>query len=221
MRRRGALCAVALLGALAGALAGCSDDGRSTATHGPGLRATLTAEPTRTDTRITWTYTLRNDETEPIAVFNGAWGDDPPDSGPVTWVVAHDGSDDTVEVAQRAFAPPPDVGLARDYMQYGTVLAPGEQLTGVAMASLPLQVRHPYKSIFEPPLELPEDPAEAVFCVGIARAADEPGEPLPTATATPPGASPSAAPHGRAYYRHSRSTVDHEHLVCTAPLALK
>jgi hypothetical protein len=213
MRVRVALCLFALLGSLAA----CGDD-RSTATGGPDLTATLTAQPAVTAERITWTYTLRNDEASAIAVFNGAWGDDPPEAGPVSWVVA--GPDDTIEVSQRVFAPPPGVGLARDYMQYGTVLQPGATLTGTAMASRPFRVNHPYKSIFDPPLELPEDPSKVILCVGIARAADVPGEPVPTPTATAlPGSSP--APAGPlTYYRHNQSTVDNEHLVCAPPLEL-
>ena len=209
MRVRTGLCLVVLLASLAA----CTGDDRSTAAGGPDLAATLTAQPAVTAERITWTYTLRNDEAAPIAVFNGAWGDDPPDAGPVSWVVA--GPDDTIEVSQRVFAPPPGVGLARDFMQYGTVLQPGATLTGTAMASRPFRVNHPYGSIFEPPLKLPEDPSEVVLCVGIARAADVPSEPVPT----PTGASP--APAGPlTYYRHSQSTVDREHLVCAPPLDL-
>jgi hypothetical protein len=81
-------------------------------------------------------------------------------------------------------------------------------------------VNHPYKSIFDPPLELPQDPSKIVFCVGIARAADVPGEPVPEPTGTPPPRSSPAPTGPLTYYRHSQSTVDKEHLVCAAPLEL-
>ena len=174
--------------------------------EGPDLKATLKATPARSDKLLSWTYTLRNDEKAPIAVFNGTWGDNKPDDLPVVWVVGRSGG--TVEVSERLFAPPENVGLARDYTQYGTILAPGAQLTGTADVSLPLRLSHPYDEAFDPPLSFPNDPDEVIFCLGIARAADVGPEPPVTAGAPP-------------LYRHSQSTVDREHLVCALPLRLR
>ena len=174
------------------AVAGCADD-ESLAPAGPELKATLDARLTRAPATLTWDYTLRNDETEPIAVFHGPLAG-AAGAGPMAWITPRD--DETVEVALRLFAPPEGVDLARDVEQSGTVLAPGKSVTGTVAAPIPLELRHPYQSAFDPPLELPDDPATVVFCVGIARVAD--------VGATQP-------------YHHNEGTVAHEHLVCADP----
>ena len=173
-------------------VAGCSGD-ESFEPGGPELKATLDARVTPAPTTLTWDYTLRNDETEPIAVFNGPLGD-AAGAGPMAWITPRD--DETAEVALRLLAPPEGVDLARDVEQSGTVLSPGQSLTGTVAAPIPLEVRHPYQSAFDPPLELPDSVAKVVFCLGIARVADV-GTTMP--------------------YHHNEGTVAHEHLICADP----
>jgi len=161
---------------LTGVLVACTDEAVTLPeASGPVVSATLTAELTRTESALTWTYRLRNDEPAEIAVFSGDPADDnPAGRAPTTtaWVVPRD--DDTVEVSQRLLAPPPNVGLYRYYTQFGVVLPARGELTGSATVPLPLTVSHPYKSVFKPPLRLPDAPRRVVFCLGVARVADAP-----------------------------------------------
>jgi hypothetical protein len=190
MRVRPATAALSVLLVLSAAA--CTAD-ESLAPGGPGLKVALDARLTPAATTLTWDYTLRNDESEPIAVFDG-----PPaeagDGPSMAWIVPRD--DETAEVALRLFAPPEGVDVARDVRQSGTVLAPGQSRTGTVTAPVPLELRHPYQSAFDPPLELPEHPQDVIFCLGTARVSDV-------------GAGP--------VYHHNEGTVAHEHLACADP----
>lgn len=193
---------------------------------GPAVAATLTATFAATPTSLTWTYTLRNDEAGEIAVFGGSSADT--DGGvsnsTSAWVVPRD--DTTVEVSQRLLAPPPDVGLARPYTQFGTVLPAGAVLSGSATVKLPLEVAHPYGSFFEPPLKLSEDAGQVVFCVGVAK--DIPPVPIDTPPAddlTPASSEPpilyaapdGPAPEGARKARYVHAGGDRQHLACAPP----
>jgi hypothetical protein len=190
-------CLAALLLATTLGLTACSDDTPA----GPDLKTTLDAKLTRTPTRLTWTYTLRNDESSPIVVVNGPLADQP-DAGPQVWITGRD--DDTVEVAYRLLAPPEGVSVARPIDQAGTVVAPGATITGKAEVALPLEVRHPYAGAFDPPMKLPDDPQNLIFCVGVALASEVPPQPQPSSTAG-------------AVYAHTSSAAAHQHLACTDP----
>jgi hypothetical protein len=207
------LCAALLL---SGATA-CTEPGPPLADRpGPPVAVTLTAAVTRTPTSLTWTYTLRNDEPVVVAVLSGSAESS---HSPGAWVVPRD-DDDTVEVSQRLFAQPPNVGLARPYTQLGTVLPAGATLAGSATVSLPLAVAHPYGSAFEPPLTLPKHAATVVFCIGVSR--NMPPAPLET---EPPdgGQAPSAAlygqpdgpaPAGARKARYVHTGGERQHLEC-------
>ena len=127
------------------------------------LRATLT----RTDTLLSWTWTLRNDDTEPIVILDG------PITGgnqPQVWVTPRD--DGTIEAAYRFLAPAEGVAVAQPILQAGHTVAAGATATGTAQVRLPLTVRHPYAGSFDPPLTLPSGTPEIKFCIGAVRAKD-------------------------------------------------
>ena len=193
MLLRRVLVVVALL-----CVAACTDDRSSLPDQaGPTVAATLKAAFTRTQTALTWTYTLRNDELEAIAVFSGS---EESSVSAGAWVVPRD--DDTIEVSQRLFAQPANVGLARPHTQFGTILRPGASLSGSATVLLPLRVAHPYGFAFEPPLQLPSDADGMVFCVGMARAKDFP----------PAGDDAAPSDAGTANYVHAGGS--RQHLAC-------
>ncbi|GAA0796286.1 hypothetical protein [Spirilliplanes yamanashiensis] len=234
MRIRRVLATAPVVALLTTAVACSGDDGPPLPDRtGPTVAATLTATLTRTPDALTWSWSLRNDEPAEIAVFSGDSADEDGAGGgssnsPTAWVVPRD--DTTVEVSKRLLAQPPDVGLARPSTQYGTVLPAGTTLAGTATVSLPLRLAHPYRTSFDPPLRLPEDPESVVFCIGVARAEGFPPRPFetpagdgptPAASAGTLYASPDgAAPPGARKARYVHGSGERQHLVCAPPQPL-
>jgi hypothetical protein len=154
--------ALAALSSLTLLLTGCGGDDQP---QQP--RVTLQATLTRTDTLLSWSWTLRNDDTEAIVILDG------PITGgnqPQVWVTPRD--DGTIEAAYRFLAPPEGVAVARPILQAGHTVAAGASATGTALVRLPLTVRHPYAGAFDPPLALPGGTPDIAFCVGAVRAKD-------------------------------------------------
>ncbi len=184
MRRR----TVAALSALAAALAGCGTSTDEPSTPKAALQATLT----RTSTQLTWQWTLRNDESSPIVILDG------PVTGttdlPQLWITP--GHDDTTEVAYRFLAPPDGVDVAQPVLQTGHTIAGGASASGTAQVTLPLAVRHPYASAFDPPLSLPDGEPNTRFCIGVVSSTD--------VTPQPGGA-----------YAHLTSAVAKQRILCT------
>ena len=207
-------------GVLGGSLAGCSGDDTTPEPTTPRPDATFSSEFTRTGSGLRWTYRLRANEPAALLAFNGPDADDPdadhPDADPAVWVTPRD--DDTVEVAQRLLAPPDGVDVARPMMVHGTVIAPGQEITGTVEVPLPLAVRHPYQGAFDPPLRLPDGAEEVVFCVGVARESEFVPQPTDQPSATPsatPGAT--AGPTPGPIYAHLSGSLLRQHLFCSAP----
>jgi len=167
--------ALAALSSLTLLLPGCGGGGDDQPQQPQEPRVTLQATLTRTDTLLSWNWTLRNDDTEPIVILDG------PITGgnqPQVWVTP--GDDGTVEAAYRFLAPPEGVAVAQPILQAGHTVAAGASATGTAQVRLPLTVRHPYAGSFDPPLALPAGTPDITFCVGAVRAKDvapQPGGP--------------------------------------------
>lgn len=183
MRTLSALSVFSILCAL---LAGCG----GSAADDP--KVTLRVTPAKTDQQLSWQWTLRNDDTAPVVILDGAV--DGTSGLPQVWITP--GEDGTVEVAYRWLAPPDGVDVARPVLQAGHTIAPGASASGTAQVSLPLHIRHPYASAFDPPLALPGGPGTDVqFCIGVVRAAD-------------------VAPQAGGSYAHVGSAVQKQRLVC-------
>ena len=168
--------------------AGCSDADEQPA----GPKATLQATKTTIAELLSWQWTLRNDDDQPIVVLDG------PITGgsqPQVWVTA--GKDDTVQVAYRFLAPPDGVSVAQPILQIGHTVAAGASIGGTAQVRLPLAVRHPYAGSFDPPLRLPGNTEPVEFCVGVVRAAD-------------------VAPQPGGAYAHLESAVAKQRLICVS-----
>ena len=129
---------------------------------------TYTIDLSPAEDSLTWQYEVRNDGTTRIAVLNGPERAAPDDDPPV-WVV--NAGDGTVEVSQRLHDLPD--GLAYDEPLYagGSILEPGESLTGSATVALPLALHHPHVRESDldsyPGYALPERPQNVMFCLGI------------------------------------------------------
>ncbi|GAB2617929.1 hypothetical protein Aab01nite_31480 [Paractinoplanes abujensis] len=184
MPRRTIAAAVAALALIP---AGCGGNDEPT-TPKAGLQATLT----RTDTQLSWQWTLTNDDSTPIVILDG------PVTGttdlPQLWITPGDG--DTVQVAYRFLAPPEGVDVAQPILQTGHTIAAGATASGTAQVTLPLDVRHPYAGTFDPPLSLPDGDPSIRFCVGVVSSAD--------VTPQPGGA-----------YAHLESAVAKQRLLCS------
>ena len=183
MRRR----TVAALAALS-AMAGCD-----TSTGEPSTpKATLQATLTRTDTQLTWQWTLRNDDNSPIVILDG------PVAGttdvPQLWITP--GDDDTTEVAYRFLAPPDGVDVTQPVLQAGNTIAGGASTSGTAQVTLPLAVRHPYAGAFDPPLSLPGGQPDTRFCIGVVSSID-------------------VSPQPGGAYAHLTSAVAKQRTICT------
>jgi hypothetical protein len=215
-----------LLPALAAAVAiggsaGCTAD-EPPRPDTPPPAAAFTSEFARTSATLRWSYRLRNTSAAALLAFNGPNPDQPAD-GPAVWIVP--GDDGTVQVAQRLLGPPPGVDVGRPVLVHGTVIPPGEEITGAAEVRLPLAVRHPYQGAFDPAVRLPDDAGQVVFCLGVARQSefvpmptDQPPQPTdqPTATqASAPAATPAAPPGP--LYAHLAGSERRQHLFCSPP----
>lgn len=187
MRRR----IIAAPFALAVVLAGCGNsDSEPREPREP--KATLQATLTRTDTHLSWQWSLRNDDSTPVVVLDG------PVAGtadqPQVWITP--GDNDTVEVAYRFLAPPDGVDVTQPIRQTGRTVAPGASISGTAQVTRPLAVRHPYAGTFDPPLTLPGGSPEVRFCIGVISATD--------VTPQPGGA-----------FAHLSSAVAKQRMTCT------
>lgn len=153
---------------------------------------TLQVTPTKTNSQLSWQWTLRNDDSAPIVILDGAV--DGTTGLPQVWITP--GEDGTVEVAYRWLAPPDGVDVARPVLQAGHTVAPGASVSGTALVKLPLEIRHPYASAFDPPLSLPGGPgADVQFCIGVVSAGD-------------------ISPQAGGSYAHVSSAVKKQRMVC-------
>jgi hypothetical protein len=155
-----------------GALAACQTSEAPTGPTGPGPTAgptvgpglSFSAEVTAAGGQLRVGYRLRNDAAAPVVALNGVPASDTIDDPPVdpNAVYATVRADGVVEIAKRAFAPPPGVNPAAPYQLAGTVVAPGAELTEELTVALPLHGRSPYGDD-----RLPEPVTRVVFCLGV------------------------------------------------------
>jgi hypothetical protein len=160
-----------------GALAACQTSDAPTGPTPPGPTGTTAGSTVDADLslsadvgtdRLRLTYRLRNTGTAPMVVLNGVpavdtVADPAVDPGAV-YVTARD--DGTVEIAKRAFAPPPGVDPAAPFQLAGTVVPGGGEVAEEVTVSLPLRGRSPYGAVAGGD-RLPEPLGSIVFCLGV------------------------------------------------------
>jgi hypothetical protein len=165
-----------LVGAL-GALTACQTSGAPTGPTSTGPTGTTTGSTVDADLslsadvdadRLRVTYRLRNAGSAPIVALNGVPAtdtvDDPAVDPNAVYLTARD--DDTVEIAKRAFAPPPGVAPAAPFQLAGTVVAAGGEMAEEFTVPLPLRGRSPYGAVAGGD-RLPEPWSSMVFCLGV------------------------------------------------------
>ena len=162
-------------------------------------------EPVDAGLRITWTVT--NDGDVPLLVFDGLDGDEAPGE-PVqgAYVTGGDGSDlgggdGVAEISRRLFPVPDDLEGVQQYGTNASELAPGATASQTENVPLPLQ---------DAPAasegggdEVPDDPSEAVFCLGVGPQDDV-------------DATESVTP-GHWFVPHGEGNVAHQTLLCSDP----
>lgn len=175
---------------------------------------TLTSDFRMTATSVGWSWTLRNDDDQPVLVFVGPDPEQLRDDtiGP-TWVLGAKGA--AVELAQRLIAPPADVDFAVPFGVTAQILEPGAELAGTAEARLPLATTLPWGAHVDPSRAVPRSQAEVYLCIGVGVA--EAFEDLPLASDRNVDAPEGDAP----YAMHSAANVAEQHQFCTEPEPLR
>jgi hypothetical protein len=160
-----------------GALAACQTSDAPTGTTPTGPTGTTTGSAVDADLsfsadvaadRLRLAYRLRNTGPAPIVVLNGVPAvdtvADPAVDPNAVYVTGRD--DGTVEIAKRAFAPPPGVAPAAPFQLAGTVVPAGGEIAEELTVPLPLRGRSPYGAVAGGD-RLPEPVRRVVFCVGL------------------------------------------------------
>jgi hypothetical protein len=213
-----ALASVALPLIVAGLLAACGDDdsggppaGDDVPSADPPADASLEVDVERVDAGVRIAWTVTNDDDVPLLLFDGLDGDEQP-GGIVQdpYVTGGDGSgrggdDGVAEVSRRLFPVPDDLEGVQEYGTNARELAPGASASQTESVTVPLA--------YAPAAseggghDLPDDPDEAVFCLGVG--------PVDELDASPPAESggPWFVPHGDA-------NMAHQTLLCSDPFAL-
>ncbi|HZM29782.1 MAG TPA: hypothetical protein VFB77_04790 [Acidimicrobiales bacterium] len=158
----------------------------------------VTVEPVDAGVRISWTVT--NDGEDPLLVFDNVRGDEA-EGEPLRGAYVTGGEGGVVEVSRRLFPVPGDVEGVQDYMVTAGGLEPGASEARTDSVTLPFT--------YGPAApegggdELPEDPARAVFCLGVA----------------PPDAIEAARPLGAGRWAvpHSEENAARQTLLCSEP----
>ena len=196
-----------------GALAACQSSDPPTGPTPTGPTGPTTGSPVEAEVsfsadvaadRLRLAYRLRNTGTAAVVALNGVPATDtvadPAVDPNAVYVTARD--DGTVEIAKRAFAPPPGVAPAAPFQLAGTVVAPGAELTEELTLPLPLRGRSPYDDVDQ----LPDPVRRVAFCIGV----------LPD---TMIGMRRDGTAD-RPVYGHMDFTVGAQRLVCAEPVPL-
>ena len=159
--------------------------------------------------RLRLAYRLRNTGASPVVALNGVPATDtvadPAVDPNAAYVTARDGG--TVEIAKRAFAPPPGVAPAAPFQLAGTVVPAGGEIAEEFTVVLPLRGRSPYGAVGGASGDrLPEPVTRVVFCIGVLP--DTMIEMRRDGTADRP------------VYGHMDFTVAAQRLVCAEPVPL-
>jgi hypothetical protein len=197
-----------------GALAACQTSDAPTGstptspTTGPPVDVDLSFSADVAADRLRLSYRLRNTGSAPVVVLNGVPAADtiadPAVDPNAVYVTARD--DGTVEIAKRAFAPPPGVAPAAPFQLAGTVVPAGGEVAEEFTVPLPLRGSGPYSAVGGGGDRLPEPVQRAVFCIGVLP--DTMIEMRRDGTAERP------------VYGHMDFTVAAQRLVCADPVPL-
>jgi hypothetical protein len=169
----------------------------------------LDVEVERLDAGLRITWTLSNDGNAPLLVFDDFRGDEAPGE-PVqgAFVTGGEGDgrgDGVVEVARRLFPVPGDLEGVQQYGVSASELAPGANATATENVVLPFSY-HP-AAPQGGGAELPDEPAQVVFCIGI-------GEPGAV------DASEMSGSAGRWFVPHNEANAARQTLLCSEPFDL-
>jgi hypothetical protein len=161
-------------------------------------------EPIDAGFRITWT--LANDGDSPLLVFDDFRGDEAPGE-PVQGAFVTGGDDDgrgdgVVEVSRRLFPVPDDLEGAQQYGVNASELAPGATATATENVTVPFS--YVPAASEGGGADLPDDPSELVFCVGV-------GDPDQV------DASPLSGAPGHWFVPHTEANAAHQTLLCSDP----
>jgi hypothetical protein len=187
--------------------AGPKPSGPTGPTTGSTVDADLSISADVAADRLRLSYRLRNNGTSPVVALNGVPAvdtvADPAVDPDAVYVTARD--DGTVEIAQRAFAPPAGVDPAAPFQLAGTVVPGGGEVAGELTVPLPLRGRSPYGPLAGGD-RLPDPVRRVVFCIGVLP--DTMIEMRRDGTAERP------------VYGHLDFTVAAQRLVCAEPVPL-
>jgi hypothetical protein len=196
-------------GLLALLVAGCGSDDAPDSAEGTDP-ATLEVDVETVDAGLRIRWTVTNDGDTPLLVLDDFQGDEPPGE-PVqgAFVTGGEGDgrgDGVVEVSRRLFPVRADLeGVQQQYGVAATELAPGASATATENVTVPFAFS-PAAPV-DGGADLPDDPAEVVFCLGVA----DPDR---------VDVGPLAAAHGHWFVLHSEANAARQTLLCGDPFDL-
>ena len=198
-----------LVGAAVGGCGSDDDEGDSAdvAQPDPPADASLHVDVERVDAGLRITWTVTNDGDVPLLVFDGLDGDEAPGE-PVqgAYVTGGDGSDvgggnGVAEISRRLFPVPDDLEGVQQYGTNASELARGASASQTENVSLPLE--HAPAASEGGGEALPDDPSEAVFCLGVG-----PEDDLDASSNVTPG---------HWFVPHGEANTAHQTLLCSDP----
>lgn len=212
-RLRAIAIAVGLMVFAGVAVTGCTDQpDKPRETRVPKPEATFTATINREPDALRIEYRLRNSGPVPVVTYDRVPRTDSASKVDATadavYVTVR--ADQTVEIAKRTFEIPKDANVYAPMLIGGTILRPGEEVTGRTRVPLPLTPRHPYQSILRRPVRIPAAVRTVLFCLGASRQ-----DALPEGFRS--GVSPPSSDSGPGpLFTHPSS----QHLFCSEPYDL-
>ncbi|MGH3925167.1 MAG: hypothetical protein ACRDTT_20290 [Pseudonocardiaceae bacterium] len=202
---RPAAVALMLTVSIGGWLAACGSGGTGTP-KSDAPKTNFEAKLSRVEESLRIHWSITNTDDQPILVFNRIRPGDgvfDPDAGNGAYVTGR--SDGTVEIAMRAFPVPPGTEGVVPYEFITTRLAPGASTGGDLIVLQPFRYRPaaPVEGGGDP---LPDNPEQAVFCLGIMAADGD-------------LSSRSGDPE-HPVLPHNQQIVDAQTLLCSDPVPL-
>jgi hypothetical protein len=206
--RRAVVWVLLATGALAACQASDAPTGRtSTGPTGSTVDVDLSFSADVAADRLRLSYRLRNTGTARMVALNGVPAvdtiADPAVEPNAVYVTARE--DGTVEIAKRAFAPPPGVAPAAPFQLAGTVVPGGGEVAEEFTVPLPLRGHSPYGAVAGGD-RLPDPVRRVVFCIGV----------LPDTMIE----MRRDGTVDRPVYGHMNFTVAAQRLVCAEPVPL-
>lgn len=162
-----------------------------------------TVERVGSSLRIAWTVT--NNSGEELVVFDNRRPDETGDTERYgSYVVGRD--DGSVEISRRLFPVPEDLEGVQAYGVTASLLAAESEASGREIVLLPPEYAPAAPEGGGDPL--PDDPEEAVFCLGVAPADEF------------PASASESAPEGYRFAQHSPGNVGLQTVLCSDPFEL-